>query len=103
MDYDGNWLRFVHCCQRNPKSDLWWQYHVAAMVIEKRPPFRILKLSRQPIMAGHELYVPDCRHWKPKCLLPYGAVPAGDGWDVSVGVNDAGCAILHVTPDQLNL
>ena len=101
--YEGNWLRFVHANRINRKSDLWWHYSLAAIVIESKPPFRILKVSQQPILTGTELYTPDCKHWKARVTIPYGAVVNGEGWDVAVGLNDCQCGIVFVHKDNLNL
>lgn len=101
--YAGNFIRFVHANLVNKSSDLWWNYALAAILIEGRPPFNILKVSQHPILVGNELYTPDCKHWKARVLIPYGAIEVGDGWDVSVGLNDCQCAMVHVKPDQLNL
>jgi hypothetical protein len=101
--FHGNWLRFVHCQQVNKKSDLWWQYSMAAIVMESKPPFRVLQVSKQPILAGNELYTPDCKHWKPRICIPYGAVERDGGWMVSLGLNDCQCATVSLKEADLNL
>lgn len=101
--FGEHWLRFYHTCQTNRKSDVWWTYHVGALVMESQPPFRILKVSKHPIVSGDELYYPGNKHWKPKCLLPYGAIATPDGWLVSIGANDSACETIEVTERDLNL
>lgn len=101
--FHGNWLRFVHSQQVNKKSDLWWTYHLAAVVMENKPPFRVLQVSKQPILAGNELYTPDCKHWKPRICIPYGAVERDGGWMVSLGLNDCQCATVTLEEKNLNL
>lgn len=100
---DGKLLRFFHTNQVNEKSDQWWQYHVGAMVMESKPPFQIIQLSKHPILSGTEEYFPGHKFWKPRCCLAYGAVEQGDGWLVSVGVNDSACGFAKVTKEMLNL
>ena len=101
--FNGNWLRFVHAQQVNKKSDLWWQYSLAAVEMESKPPFRVLRVSKQPILAGNELYTPDCKHWKPRICIPYGAVEREGGWLVSLGLNDCQCATVNLKEADLNL
>jgi len=100
---DGKWIRFVHCNQRNQKSDVWWNYSIAAVVMESKPPFRILQISKQPILVGDELYYPGNKHWKAKCLLPYGAIEQDGGWLVALGKNDAACVTANIRREHLNL
>lgn len=101
--FKGNRLRFCHAVQNNPKAVQYWGYSLAAMVFQEAPPFRILQVSQQPILTGNELYVPDCPHWKPRICIPYGAVKRGDGWRVSLGINDCQCALVDLTENDLNL
>jgi predicted GH43/DUF377 family glycosyl hydrolase len=100
--FEGNRLRFCHAVQNNPKATQYWGYSLCAYVFESDPPFRILKVSQQPIIGGNEFYEPNCPHWKPRICIPYGAVPRGDGWKVSIGVNDCECALAEVTRWDLN-
>jgi len=101
--YEGGLLRFVHTQQVNKKSDLYWTYHLAALVMENKPPFRIIRISKHPIISGNELYTPDCSHWKPRVTIPYGAIEKNGGWEVSCGLNDCASGTVSLTADQLNL
>jgi hypothetical protein len=103
LPYGDHWLRFFHTNQLNKKSDVWWQYHVGAMVMESKPPFRILQVSKHPILSGDELYTPHCRHWKPSVRIVYGAIKTDTGWQLALGANDCACEIADVTENQLNL
>lgn len=101
--YKGKRLRFCHVVQNNPKAKLYWGYSLAAYLFDVDPPFRIVAVSQQPILTGNEAYEPNCPHWKPRVCIPYGAIADGDGWKVSVGLNDCQCAIVTVRPEDLNL
>lgn len=101
--FEGNFIRFVHANQINKKSDMWWQYHVAAIVMESKPPFQILKISKTPILSGNEEYFPGHKYWKPKVCICYGAIEEDGGWGVALGINDSASAIAHITPAMLNL
>jgi len=101
LPYKGKWLRFFH-------SRIWpdgrpWRYHLGVLVMEPEPPFATIAVSRKPIVSGDESGDPMIPHWKPNCVLPYGAVEQDGGWMVSLGINDAHCALLHVKETDLNL
>ena len=96
-------MRFCHAVQNNPKAVQYWGYSLCAYVYEPKPPFRILQVSQQPILTGDERYAWDCPHWKPRICIPYGAVARGNGWRVSLGLNDCECAIVDLTDNDLNL
>jgi hypothetical protein len=101
--FRGEWLRFFHTCQVNKKSDAWWTYHVGALVMEAKPPFRIIKVSQFPIISGDELYYPGNKHWKPKVRIPYGAIETPEGWLVAMGANDSACETIELTTKMLHL
>jgi predicted GH43/DUF377 family glycosyl hydrolase len=101
--YNGSWLRFFHTLVRNPKQEMFWHYHMAALLMDPKPPFGITAVSKFPILSGDERYFHNWKFWKARCVLPYGAVQHGDGWRVSVGINDSACADVIVKPDQLGI
>jgi predicted GH43/DUF377 family glycosyl hydrolase len=101
--FEGKRLRFCHAVQNNPKAVQYWGYNLMAYIFEPEPPFRIVAVSQQPILAGNEDYTPNVPHWKPRICIPYGAVKHGDGWRVSVGLNDCECAMIDLTREDLNL
>lgn len=103
LPYKGEWIRFCHALQINDRSDQYWTYHLAAILMEPQPPFAITKISSHPIMTGTEQYFHGNPRWKPRVLIPYGAVRYGDGWRVSVGVNDSACGMVDIKEQHLNL
>lgn len=102
LEYRGQWLRFVHANQTNRKSDNYWNYALGAVLMESAPPFRVTAISRNPVLVGNELFS-EAPHWKPRCILPYGALRNGDGFEVAVGLNDCECATVFLQPENLNL
>lgn len=102
IPFGNDWLKFFHSNLVNTKSDAHWNYSMGALVMQSAPPFRITKISSHPILAGSEMFNRSM-HWKPKCILPYGAVRNGDGFEVGVGLNDCQCAIAYVLKEHLNL
>lgn len=101
--YKGSLLRFVHVLQRNERSDQYWTYHLSAAVFNPQPPFQITAFSSQPILSGTEQYFHGWKYYKPRCLLPYGAVADRDGWLVACGVNDSACSIVRLKETDLHL
>lgn len=99
----GRWLRFCHANQRNPKSDQWWTYGLVAVVMEPNPPFKVIQVSKQPILLGTEQFFPSHKFWKPRVLFPLGAVAVNGGWRVSLGLNDSACVTALITEKDLNL
>ena len=102
IERNGLWLQFFHSSTRNPKSAWSWTYYLGALLMETKPPFQIVSISRFPIMAGTERYFP-INHWKPRVLFPAGALKQGDDYLVSLGVNDSATGKVLLTEADLNL
>lgn len=102
---DGTMIRFFHSrTMTAPRPSMPWRYHIGAYEMEAQPPFRILRVSRHPILTANEWTpLPTPHHWKTKIVFPGGAIEDGDGWLVAVGVNDCQSALMRVTEEQLNL
>lgn len=101
LPYKGNWLRFFHS-RIWPSRDEPWRYHIGALLMEPEPPFNVIQVSSKPILSGDESGDPMIWHYKPNCCLPYGVIEDGDGWIVSLGINDAHCAVLRLKEGDLN-
>lgn len=77
------------------------RYYAGVYEMEAKAPFRILRVSRQPLMCGSEAdgHRVDPRYtagWKPYVVFPGGIVDQGAGQLVSVGVNDWACAVAKI-------
>lgn len=109
------WLRFFHSRLDNDAwlwhvTKRWYhRYFVGAYLMETKPPFNVVRVSRKPILYGSEddnLGIHDrtaCLHYKPNVVFPCGLVARNDHWLLSVGVNDSGCEICKVRESNLNL
>lgn len=97
------WLRFFHSLHKHGNNRSDWTYSIGALVMQKEHPFQIERISKFPVFSGDERFVAHCSHWKQGCALPYGAIPDGDGWIISIGVNDCMCGLLKVSEKDLNL
>lgn len=71
------------------------RYSMSAVIFENKPPFKIIKVSAEPILYGsrHEAF---CGHGNSQCVFPAGVILDGDTWHVSGGVNDTFNAIWHL-------
>lgn len=109
LPYKGKLLRFFHSSTRNGPRPYPWQYFCGAMLHEPEPPFNVIAVSSRPILRGTELdglsaeRKAQCSHHKPLIVFPAGAVEHGDGWALSVGVNDCESVLSIVKPENLYL
>lgn len=77
------------------------RYYAGVYEMEAKAPFRILRVSRGPLMCGSEAdgHRVDPRYnagWKPYVVFPGGIVQDGKRQLVSVGVNDWACAVVRL-------
>jgi hypothetical protein len=83
------------------------QYHVGAVAIEPRAPFRCIGLSRAPVIELPE-QMPQ-RAEGTRIRFPCGLVSEGgtfsdsDTFVASMGVNDERISLVRFRPDQLNM
>lgn len=103
IPYQGHWLRFFHTLVKTPTQEVFWQYNIGALLMEPTPPFRILAVSKHPILSGDERFFEDWKFYKSRVTICYGAIESEGGWIVSCGINDSRCADVFIKPDQLNL
>ena len=109
VPHDGKLLRFFHSSTERGLGRPEKRYFVGCCLMESKPPFKVLKVSRKPILYGSEvdsLKPADrkaCKHWKANIVFPCGATTDGDGWILAVGVNDAACSLVKIKPENLNL
>lgn len=105
--HDGKLLRFFHSTTEKEFGPHPRRYYVGALLMEPKPPFKVLRVSSKPILYGSE--IDDVRvkdrppHWKANVVFPGGAIPKGDGWILAVGVNDCQCVLAKVGENDLNL
>jgi hypothetical protein len=103
LPYKGKLLRFFHSRIWDRENGKPWRYHIGALVMEPNPPFNTIAVSKKPILSGDESGDPMIWHWKNNVCIIYGAVENGQGWTLSLGINDAHCALLEVKESDLNL
>lgn len=100
VPHDGKLLRFFHSRVGDYQAG---KYFIGAALMEAVPPFKTLKVSSKPIIEGDERWMPNCRHWKANCALPYGAIVRDGKFLVSFGRNDCECCVAELAWKDLNL
>ena len=109
LPYEDGLLRFFHSRLDNEEKPCPFRYYVGALVMEKIPPFKVLRVSKQPILRGSmeddlsPKQIAACQHYKGRVVFPAGALETKDGWVLSVGVNDAACVMCKIREKDLNL
>lgn len=104
---DDQMLVIFHSSLSTEERPHYRRYYGAAYLFDAKPPFTIRSISVKPLMAGSEEdgHGFDPRYsagWKPFIPFPCGLVKdGGDGWLVSLGVNDWQCAVGKIRPEQL--
>lgn len=106
LPYDGKLLRFFHSRLNNETFGPKFRYYLGAYLMEPEPPFKVVRVSRRPIIYGSEISgIPHSKrpgHYKANVVFVSGAIQDTDGWKLSVGENDSACLLCKVRPEQLN-
>lgn len=110
LPYKGMLLTFFHSAIDADPPPNRRRYFIGALALLSEPPFTPIKVSQKPILWGAEsdTLTPtersSCHHWKPKVVLPLGALDLGGGqFLLSAGINDSHCALFTVKEDDLHL
>ena len=112
LEYDGKLLRFFHSTLDNefafPNRMVGYRrYFLGACLMDPTPPFQTVAVSRKPIVYGSEIcgapVPPGVVNLNSRVVFPGGAIARDGYWVVAVGVNDYHCALLKITPKELNL
>lgn len=105
---DGRMICLFHSSIPTEEPPHFVRYYAAAYTFESKPPFRILQISEQPVLAGSEEdgHRVDPRYvhgWKPYVVFPCGMIEDEGKFIVSFGINDWQCAIGRLTEQELKL
>ena len=95
--HDGKWFHFFHGCtvQENGRR----LYNMGLVTFENSPPFRILEYTPEPLDVADPNAEPKAE--KSDVIFPCGAVRYGDGWAVSMGVNDQWTEIRFYSDEMI--
>ena len=103
VPYDGKLLRFFHSRTDLGLGRLEPRYYAGACLMDAKPPFKVLAISKKPIIYGSELLRYPIHHFKENVVFPCGAMVDGDAFILSLGINDSACLLAKIKPAALNL
>jgi predicted GH43/DUF377 family glycosyl hydrolase len=91
---DGVFHNFFHSSipWKNPKR----QYFMGHYTFEAKPPFKILEISKQPILWGNESDQRILPNSNPIVVFPCGAIYENGNFYVSFGFNDEKTGIIKI-------
>jgi len=75
------------------------RYYMGAYAFEASPPFRITKITPEPILAGS-----SCDPWderKPLVVFPCGSILKDDSWTITMGINDLSSAWARIPHEDI--
>ncbi len=82
-----------------PWKNLQKRYYAGAYAFEAKPPFRITKMTSEPLLSGSDK---DSRTLGgPPVIFPCGALLEKDKWLVTFGVNDETCGWVKIPNKDL--
>ena len=109
VPFEDKLLRIFHGSLDNEIGPVRRRYFIGAALMEPKPPFKTVTVSRRPIIYGSEidsLKVAErkaCHHWKANVVFPCGLVKDGENIVLALGVNDSACCLARLTRNDLNL
>jgi predicted GH43/DUF377 family glycosyl hydrolase len=103
LPYDGKLISFFHSSLDSFPPPATRCYFLGCVLRKAEPPFQMLAISKRPILRGSETGGVECFHRKPRVVFPLGAIEHDGGFLVSVGINDSQCALVKISPKDLQL
>jgi predicted GH43/DUF377 family glycosyl hydrolase len=104
IPWEGKLLRFFHCSNRLEMPPTTWRYSVGCVLMEPKPPFKMISVSKKPIVWGSEIGGDEsARHFKKNIAIVFGAVERNGEILLSIGQNDSAVLIAKIKPEDLNL
>lgn len=99
-----HWLRFAHYRADTGLKPTPWRYYVAALTMEPRPPFAIIKVAPHPVLSASEgINLNKVSHFKSNVVFPCGVIDAGLNYWLSFGRNDCENCIAQIPKDQIGV
>lgn len=100
--FGDNYLTFFHSAfPLRHKNRNGRQYFMGAILFEAKPPFKVVSISKEPLLTGE--WIPESiPRLSPYIFVvfPNGKIRVGNSWIVSFGYNDYCCRLAEV-PDNL--
>lgn len=94
---DGEYLTFFHSSTKWSEDKR--QYHMGVYTFEAKPPFRITKITLDPLLSGsrYDRWYPS----KPPCVFPTGTILRNGTWLITGGCNDIDCFWMKLPHEAL--
>jgi predicted GH43/DUF377 family glycosyl hydrolase len=102
IKWQGNYVTFFHSAL-NDNSKNWFEgrtYFVGAYVFEPKPPFRVISMTKIPLMKG-EIFPDNPIAPIVKAVFPAGVARTHDSFYVSMGLNDSCTGVLRISKSLL--
>jgi len=103
IKYGKNYILFFHSSTNiTVRNTMGRQYHMGAMVIEGKYPYKPIAISKSPIMSGEKVseYIQRLTNII-YVVFPSGVIKAESGYTISFGYNDYECRFVNVTERHL--
>lgn len=89
---DDHYYAFFHS---NEMCDNYKLYHMGVYKFEAKPPFRVISVSRQPILSADLAARPRSFNRRSSVVFPCGVLFENNKWIISLGWNDRECRIYE--------
>ena len=95
------WVMFFHSSRpwndenNRPRR----RYYMGALTMSTKPPFKILRVTPNPLLVGSEHDIRDLM--SPLVIFPCGSVLEDDTWLVTMGINDERCGWIKIPNQEL--
>lgn len=106
VEYEGKLLRFAHSTLECNVDKTPRRYYVLALLHDPEPPFRVVAMSKKPVIYGNEacsVQREDCPHYKQNVVFPGGLIARDGYWLLALGANDCEAVIAKLKPEDLHL
>ena len=98
VDDGDEYLSFFHSSLPDEKYHR--HYYMGAYTFESQPPFRITRMTTEPLLAGSGQDV--CSKNKPLVVFPCGSRLKNGKWLVTMGINDLASAWIEIPHADLD-
>jgi predicted GH43/DUF377 family glycosyl hydrolase len=104
IEHMGKLFRFFHSSMRNEMPAIVWRYYSSCLVMDSKPPFKMLFVMQKPLLYGSELGGDESlRHFKKNIVFPCGVIRQGAEFVLSCGVNDSAISLVKIKDSDIKL
>jgi predicted GH43/DUF377 family glycosyl hydrolase len=104
IEHMGKLFRFFHSSMRNEMPPTVWRYYCSCLVMDSKPPFKMMFVMQNPLLYGSELGGDESlRHFKKNIIFPCGVIRQGAEFVLSCGVNDSATSLVKINDSDIKL